>query len=41
MTKVKLDHAHVGDLLRGMIRIRRFGDAGMLRATWVTGRRVA
>ena len=26
MTKVKLDHAHVGNLLRGMIRIRRFEE---------------
>lgn len=26
MTKVKLDHAHVSDLLRGMIRIRRFEE---------------
>ena len=26
MTKVKLDHAHAGDLLRGMIRIRRFEE---------------
>ena len=26
MTKVKLDHAHALDLLRGMIRIRRFEE---------------
>lgn len=26
MSKVKLDHAHVSDLLRGMIRIRRFEE---------------
>lgn len=26
MTKVRLDHAHAGDLLRGMIRIRRFEE---------------
>lgn len=26
MTKVKLDHAHAGDLLRAMIRIRRFEE---------------
>jgi pyruvate dehydrogenase E1 component beta subunit/2-oxoisovalerate dehydrogenase E1 component len=26
MTKVKLDHAHADDLLRGMIRIRRFEE---------------
>ena len=31
MTKVKLDHAHVSGLLRGMIRIRRFEEkAGQL-----------